>query len=499
MEKLKLGFIPIYTDRTTNHGLAEMLGKEYPYSFGAAQDLLKAVTKVRKRSGFFTSDEQRLETATEFAKKVAVNLVREDYRVLGYNGRYYWALFCDFMSLVSNAFPNWQKEYEIINSIFIEPQLDRILIRAKDQQEITSNHLNNECHLSNYLEKMEQVKKAYSNFSKAIFTSSSDVQRIFFLEIQRISKMFECKFLNMTDSERRDSIDVTDFSRQKDLDPFDHYFIKPDHQRISYIEHHNAWTEDLMSMPELRITGVAAAMFGCLVESLEYGDNKHAYTILQDVYGLIPIPQKIIREQTRETPASSQPSDVENSLRHKLDARAGGPNMNSDNLLSVAKGNFNDFLDYLKSDDVLDIHVDIAEVVSNRLNVTIEPWHIFKSTYVPLFSFLVAHEVLVSFEQHEETNVYEELSGLSYSMVHDYLSGIEEGEDFLIGEQEYHEQFSMIFNKVLDDNEAYRRATVASIFQDALSINVPDMFISAFSKQLMNKHRMCSRVYREEA
>ena len=108
--------ITIYRDgRTTDYGLARELSAKCPLSFRKAQDLLTAVAKFIKRSGFFTNDKKRyLKLQTEFSGLLHAlemeGLINEDPMVS----------FFDFMNIISVTFPNWQNEYSALNDLFLE-------------------------------------------------------------------------------------------------------------------------------------------------------------------------------------------------------------------------------------------------------------------------------------------------------------------------------------------------------------------------------------------
>lgn len=106
--------ILIHHGRTTDKGLMNQLMDSHPLSFRKAQDLVVAVKKFINRSGFFSNDEKRfLKVQTEFSGLLHA-LAME-----GFDEGDEIASFTSFMNIFSVAFPNWPREYEALNEIYL--------------------------------------------------------------------------------------------------------------------------------------------------------------------------------------------------------------------------------------------------------------------------------------------------------------------------------------------------------------------------------------------
>ncbi|MEC9245308.1 MAG: hypothetical protein VYB05_11100 [Pseudomonadota bacterium] len=103
--------------------MAEFLAARAPRAFRHAQNVLVAAQKYRNRSGgFFSSDRSRLQRLENEIGRLLGALIAEGYYSVNAqlserdSGV---ALIVDFMSAFSDAFPNWQKEYQLINAVLL--------------------------------------------------------------------------------------------------------------------------------------------------------------------------------------------------------------------------------------------------------------------------------------------------------------------------------------------------------------------------------------------
>lgn len=101
--------------RTTDYGKAKQIQKITPTSFKKAQHVLNYAAKYVKNSGLFSTEKsraQKLQTAIYDLEKA----LEQDGFMLNEkkkNGKA-WVLI-EYFSLFSDAFPNWQKEYQTLS------------------------------------------------------------------------------------------------------------------------------------------------------------------------------------------------------------------------------------------------------------------------------------------------------------------------------------------------------------------------------------------------
>lgn len=126
-EQVILGRIP---SGSTNYPRASELQDAFPRSFRKAQDVLVAVKRMRKGSGWFVSENVRIRQAQEEIYALASALRSEDFcdlrPMLEAAGKTKGALSPQesvfvFMNFFAQVFPNWRPEYETLNSFV--PQL----------------------------------------------------------------------------------------------------------------------------------------------------------------------------------------------------------------------------------------------------------------------------------------------------------------------------------------------------------------------------------------
>jgi hypothetical protein len=112
----KIHIHPVGT-RITDHDGAKVLAIRAPTAFRKTQDVLLAARKYVNKSGFFSTEESRLQKLK--------NELGELIRALEFDGIVHTELseelmmfeFVMFMNSFSDCTPNWQKEYEAINQL----------------------------------------------------------------------------------------------------------------------------------------------------------------------------------------------------------------------------------------------------------------------------------------------------------------------------------------------------------------------------------------------
>lgn len=95
------------TGRITDEMASENLRSTTPRAFRKAQDLIVATAKYVKKSGFLSTEKSRLlKVQSEFY------LLRKALKEDGF-----METEIKYLSLFSDAFPNWQQEYEALNRL----------------------------------------------------------------------------------------------------------------------------------------------------------------------------------------------------------------------------------------------------------------------------------------------------------------------------------------------------------------------------------------------
>ena len=109
--------------RISDARMAEYLTDRAPRAFRHAQNVLLAAQKYRNRSGgIFSSDHSRFRRLEKAVGQLHSALIQEDY--FSVNAEFSEserdvALVVDFLSAFSDAFPNWQEEYQLLNDLLL--------------------------------------------------------------------------------------------------------------------------------------------------------------------------------------------------------------------------------------------------------------------------------------------------------------------------------------------------------------------------------------------
>lgn len=98
--------------RVTDQAAVKVLAARYPSSFRKAQDVLLAARKYKNKSGLFSTDRSRVQSLQAECYQLERALESDGVAIL-YEGRA--DALIDFLSLFSDAFPNWQLEYETLS------------------------------------------------------------------------------------------------------------------------------------------------------------------------------------------------------------------------------------------------------------------------------------------------------------------------------------------------------------------------------------------------
>lgn len=106
---------PKGTGRITDKAASDNLQSTTPHAFRKAQDLIVATEKYVKKSGFFSTEKSRLlKVQSEFY--LLRKALKEDGFMQTENSGKDFAVI-EYLSLFSDAFPNWQQEYEALNRL----------------------------------------------------------------------------------------------------------------------------------------------------------------------------------------------------------------------------------------------------------------------------------------------------------------------------------------------------------------------------------------------
>jgi len=110
--------------RTTDIDRAESIARFHPKSFRKAQDLLVATEKYVNRTGFLSTEKTRYGKVKKECHSL-YNLLRSEGHYKNEKSFFLGKVSKDnkikglfsFLSDMSDAFPNWQDEYETLNRI----------------------------------------------------------------------------------------------------------------------------------------------------------------------------------------------------------------------------------------------------------------------------------------------------------------------------------------------------------------------------------------------
>jgi hypothetical protein len=98
----------------TDQLVVNELMREAPKAFRKAQDVLVAAEKYANKSGFFSSERSRLQKLKNECYELSRALAADGF-LASQHSRNELSVLIEFLSRFSDAFPNWQKEYDILN------------------------------------------------------------------------------------------------------------------------------------------------------------------------------------------------------------------------------------------------------------------------------------------------------------------------------------------------------------------------------------------------
>ncbi len=107
--------IRIHHGRTTDPEAVEKLTSRAPAGFRKAQDVLEVAKKYVKKSGFFSSERSRLQKVQFECYELEHALAQDGFMMKELNQKGEIYVLIEFLSLFSDAYPNWQKEYDTLN------------------------------------------------------------------------------------------------------------------------------------------------------------------------------------------------------------------------------------------------------------------------------------------------------------------------------------------------------------------------------------------------
>lgn len=99
----------------TDPEVVEKLTSHAPLATRKAQDVLVAAKKYVNKSGFFSSERSRLQKLQSVCYELDRALNEDGFMLNEMNEKGKAFVVIEFLSLFSDAFPNWQKEYEVLN------------------------------------------------------------------------------------------------------------------------------------------------------------------------------------------------------------------------------------------------------------------------------------------------------------------------------------------------------------------------------------------------
>lgn len=107
--------IRIHRRGRTDPEAVEKLTSRAPAGFRKAKDVLVAAKKYVKKSGFFSSERSRLQKMQFECYELRRALEQDGFMMKELNQKREVYVLIEFLSLFSDAYPNWQKEYDTLN------------------------------------------------------------------------------------------------------------------------------------------------------------------------------------------------------------------------------------------------------------------------------------------------------------------------------------------------------------------------------------------------
>ncbi|MBS0498178.1 MAG: hypothetical protein JSR51_11095 [Proteobacteria bacterium] len=103
--------------RVTDNARVQALAASAPVSFRIAQDVLVAAQKYVDKSDSFSSEQSRIQKLQAECHELLQALRFDQFMTEEMNQQGELFVFMEFFSLFSDAFPNWQKEYDALNRL----------------------------------------------------------------------------------------------------------------------------------------------------------------------------------------------------------------------------------------------------------------------------------------------------------------------------------------------------------------------------------------------
>lgn len=101
--------------KVTDSEKVQILATLTPTAFRKAQDVLVAARKHINKSGLFSTERSRVQKFQSECYELARALKFDEFMSNERAQKGEAFVFIEFFSLFSDAFPNWQKEYEALN------------------------------------------------------------------------------------------------------------------------------------------------------------------------------------------------------------------------------------------------------------------------------------------------------------------------------------------------------------------------------------------------
>lgn len=101
--------------KVTDAEKAKILAASAPVAFRKAQDVLVAAKKYINKSGLFSTERSRVQKFQSECYELARALKFDEFMSNERTQKGEAFVFIEFFCSFSDAFPNWQKEYEALN------------------------------------------------------------------------------------------------------------------------------------------------------------------------------------------------------------------------------------------------------------------------------------------------------------------------------------------------------------------------------------------------
>ena len=101
--------------KITDPDAVQEISAHAPLATRKAQDVLVSAKKYVNKSGFFSSERSRLQKMQSECCELSRALKQDGFMIKEMKEKGQAFVVIEFLSLFSDAFPNWQKEYEALN------------------------------------------------------------------------------------------------------------------------------------------------------------------------------------------------------------------------------------------------------------------------------------------------------------------------------------------------------------------------------------------------